>query len=233
MPKANGGGDASPHRIARLLPVDPQHPDSGALDEARRCLLDDGLIAFPTESFYGLGVPAASAAAVERLFALKRRPADQPVPVIVADRRQVATVIETIPPLAEELMAHFWPGPLTIVMQARAVLPPRLTGGTGRLGVRLPGLPLPALVAAAAGPMTATSANRSGDPPATTAMMVRASLGDELDLILDGGATPGGLPSTVLDVTVEPPLLLRPGRISEEQLLKICGRVRRAGAKRL
>jgi L-threonylcarbamoyladenylate synthase len=215
---------------AKLLPVDPQRPDPAALDDARRCLLTHGLIAFPTESYYGLGALVASAAAVERLFAVKRRPVGQPVPVVVADRRQVAMVIETIPPLAEQLMARFWPGPLTIVMRARATVPGQLTGGTGRLGVRQPGLPLPALVAAAAGgPITATSANRSGAPPATTAGMVRASVGDEIDLILDGGTTPGGLPSTVLDVTVDPPLLVRKGRITEEQLREMCGRFQRAG----
>ncbi len=215
--------------MVRLLPVDPQRPDPGALDDVRRCLLGHGLIAFPTESYYGIGALVTSASAVERLFAVKRRAADQPVPVVVADRHQVAMVIETIPPLADRLMERFWPGPLTLVMQARGTVPNQLTGGTGRLGVRQPGMSLPALVAAAVGgPITATSANRSGTPPATTAEMVRASLGDELDLILDGGTTPGGLPSTVLDVTVDPPRLVRAGRISEEQLNVICGRVRRA-----
>lgn len=172
---------------------------------------------------------ARSAAAVERLFALKRRSDDQPVPVVVADCRQLDTVIKTVPPLADLLMTRFWPGPLTLVMSALATVPGRVTGGTGRLGVRQPGLPLPALVAAAVGgPITATSANRSGASPATTAERVRAEFGDEIDLILDGGTTPGGLPSTVLDVTVEPPLLVREGRITEEQLLTVCGRVQRA-----
>jgi L-threonylcarbamoyladenylate synthase len=215
---------------ARLLPVDPQHPEQAALDEARRCLVTDGVIAFPTESFYGLGVLATSAAAVERLFALKRRPADRPVPVVVADRWQVAMVIETVRPVANLLMTRFWPGPLTLVMVARASLPGRLTGGTGRLGVRQPGLSLPSLVAAAAGcPITATSANQTGQMPATTAERVRAVFGGEIDLILDGGPTPGGLPSTVLDLTVEPPRLVRAGRITEEQLVAVCGRVQRAG----
>jgi L-threonylcarbamoyladenylate synthase len=215
--------------VVRLRVVDPEHPDPGVLEEARRCLVDGGIIAFPTESYYGLGVLAASAAAVERLFALKRRPADQPVPVVVADRRQLAQVIETIPPVADLLMTRFWPGPLTLVMPARANLPGRLTGGTGKLGVRQPGLPLPAHVAAAAGPITATSANRSGAMAATTAESVRAAFGEEVDLILDGGPTPGGLPSTVLDVTVEPPRLVRGGRITEEQLLAVCGPLQRTG----
>jgi len=215
--------------VARVLSVDPQHPDPAALDEARRCLLDGGLIAFPTESYYGLGVLVTSTAAVARLFAVKRRAADQPVPVVVADRRQAALVVDPIPSLAERLMADFWPGPLTIVMRALSIVPALLTGGTGRLGVRQPGVPLPALVAAAAGcPITATSANRSGEPPATTAGMVRASLGGEIDLILDGGATPGGLASTVLDVTVEPPRIVRAGRITDGQLRAVFGPVRRA-----
>jgi len=215
--------------VARVLSVDPQHPDPAALDEARRCLLDGGLIAFPTESYYGLGVLVTSTAAVARLFAVKRRAADQPVPVVVADRRQAALVVDPIPSLAERLMADFWPGPLTIVMRALSIVPALLTGGTGRLGVRQPGVPLPALVAAAAGcPITATSANRSGASPATTAETVKAVFGDEVDLIFDGGPTPGGSPSTVLDVTVEPPLLVREGRITEEQLLTVCRRVQRA-----
>jgi len=214
---------------ARLLSVDPHRPDPAALEEARRCLLSGGILAFPTESFYGLGVLAHSAAAVDRLFALKRRPDDQPVPVVVADCRQLDTVIKTVPPMADLLMTRFWPGPLTLVMSALATVPSRVTGGTGRLGVRQPGLPLPALVAAAVGgPITATSANRSGASPATTAETVRAVFGNVIDLIFDGGTTPGGLPSTVLDVTVEPPLLVREGRITEEQLLTVCRRVQRA-----
>ncbi|HTP41466.1 MAG TPA: L-threonylcarbamoyladenylate synthase [Nitrospiria bacterium] len=211
--------------MARSLVVDPCHPDRGALDEAGRCLARNGLIAFPTESFYGLGVMATSAEAVARLFAVKRRPADQPAPVVVADRHQVAQVIETIPLLAERLMARFWPGPLTLVMAARANIPMQLTGGTGRLGVRQPGLPLPVLLAAVAGPITATSANRSGAQPATAAPVVEAVFRDEIDLILDGGATPGGLPSTVLDVTVDPPRLVRRGRIPDDQLLEVCALV--------
>jgi L-threonylcarbamoyladenylate synthase len=212
--------------VTRLLSVDPHRPDPGDLDEARRCLLSGGILAFPTESYYGLGALATSAAALERLFVLKQRSDDQPVPVVVADRQQVATVIETVPPMADLLITRFWPGPLTLVMPARANLPGRLTGGTGKLGVRHPGLFLPALVAAAVGcPVTATSANRSGAMPATTAERVLAEFGDEIDLILDGGPTPGGLPSTVLDVTVEPPRLVRAGRITEEQLVTVCGLV--------
>ncbi|HUJ78769.1 MAG TPA: L-threonylcarbamoyladenylate synthase [Nitrospiria bacterium] len=219
--------------MARCLVVDPRHPDRGALDEAGRCLARDGIIAFPTESFYGLGVMATSAAAVERLFTVKRRPADQPVPVIVTDRHQVTQLIETVPELAERLMARFWPGPLTLVMAARATVPSRLTGGTGRLGVRQPGLPLPALIAAAVGPITATSANRSGAPPATTAQTVESVFHDEIECILDGGPSPGGAPSTVLDLTVSPPRLVRPGRISRERLLAVCKQIQAGNANGL
>jgi L-threonylcarbamoyladenylate synthase len=209
---------------AVLLNVDPHHPEPSAVAEAARWLRAGGLVAFPTESFYGLGALAQSPRAVERLVAVKRRPADQPILVIVADREQLAQVIERTPPMAERCMERFWPGPLTLVLPARPTVSPLLTGTTGRLGVRLPAPALPRLLAAAAGgPVTATSANRSGAPPPTTAAMVQAALGAAIDLILDGGPTPGGPPSTVLDLCDERPRLIREGRISRGRLQAICG----------
>ncbi|MEW6325346.1 MAG: L-threonylcarbamoyladenylate synthase [Nitrospirota bacterium] len=210
--------------MAELRRVDPDHPDPAALAKAAGQLLRGGLVAFPTESFYGLGVLASSPDAVQRLFTVKQRPADQPILVVAADRDQVMTVVERIPLIAERLTVRFWPGPLTLVLPAKPAVPLVLTGGTGRLGVRVPGLALPRLLAAAAGgPITATSANYSGAPPPTTAEAVQAAMGGAIDLILDGGPTAGGLPSTVLDLCGEQPVLVREGRISVGQLQEICG----------
>jgi L-threonylcarbamoyladenylate synthase len=212
-----------------LFPVDPDRPDPAALADAARRLLRGDLVAFPTESYYGLGALATSPQAIDRLFAVKQRRSDQPILVIVADREQLGMVIERITPLAERCMAHFWPGPLTLLLPARPTVVPALTGNTGKLGVRLPGLALPRLLAAAVGaPVTATSANRSGAPPPTTARQVEAAIGGEIDAILDGGPTAGGPPSTVLDASKEPPVLIREGRVSAEQLLAVCGTLKRS-----
>lgn len=210
--------------MSALLRIDPSHPDPAVLDEAVRVLQAGGLIAFPTESFYGLGALASIPAAVDRLFTVKRRPAAQPLLVVAADRAQLLTVIEHISPTAEQLMTHFWPGPLTLVLPARSTVAPALTGNTGRLGVRVPGLALPRQLAAkAGGPVTAMSANYSGASPPTSADAVQSVIGAWVDLILDGGPTAGGLPSTVLDLCEETPLLIREGRISVGQLQAVCG----------
>ena len=167
-----------------------------------------------------------SAPAVDRLFRIKRRSRGQPILVILGDRTQVSEVIDRLPQLGRRLMDRFWPGPLTLVLPAKSTVPPALTAHTGRLGVRIPGLPLPRLLATAAGgPITATSANRSGAPAATTAQMVEAIMGKEIELILDGGPTAGGRPSTLLDLCEQPPALIRKGRIPVEQIRAICGDV--------
>jgi L-threonylcarbamoyladenylate synthase len=215
--------------VAVLLVVDPYQPDPTIIAEAARRLRNGGLVAFPTESYYALGALATSAPAIDRLVAAKRRPADQPILVVIDGRAQLLSVILRLPPPAESLMARFWPGPLTLVLPARPTVPRALTASTGRLGVRLPGLPVARLLASAAGaPVTATSANRSGGPPPITAERVQAVFGDEVDLILDGGPATGGPPSTLLDLCVEPPVLLREGKISADQLRAVCRTLRRA-----
>jgi L-threonylcarbamoyladenylate synthase len=214
--------------VAVVLRADPLRPDPAVVAEAAERLRRGGLVAFPTESFYGLGALARLPEAVRRLVAVKRRPSDSPILVIVADRRQLGDVVESVPPVAERLIECFWPGSLTLVFTARSTVSPALTGGSGRLGVRQPGLPLLSFLAAAVGaPVTATSANRSGAIPPTTAEAVKVSLGDEVDLILDGGPTAGGLPSTVLDVTTEPPTLIREGKVTVGQLREVCEIIQR------
>jgi L-threonylcarbamoyladenylate synthase len=198
-----------------VLRVDPAAPDAGALAAAARALRAGGLVAFPTETFYGLGAAALDPAAARRVFEVKGRPASMPLLVLVDSLRMVERVAVDVPTRARELMDRYWPGALTLVLRAAPGVPDAITAGTGTVGVRLPGHAVArALVGALGAPVTAPSANATGTAPPTTAADVLASLGDALDLVLDGGPTPGGAPSTVLDVTVDPPRLIRQGAVT-------------------
>ena len=200
--------------ITRTLVVDPRAPQLSALHEAISLLWNGRLVAFPTETFYGLGAHALDAEAVERVFAAKGRPAEKPLIILVESIAMVEKLSREISPKARELMVRYWPGPLTLVLPAGDGLPPSLTAGTGTISVRVPGHPLAlALVRAAGIPVTAPSANPSGAEPPTTAGQVLSGLGGRIDLILDGGPTAGGPPSTILDMTVEPPRVLRGGAV--------------------
>jgi L-threonylcarbamoyladenylate synthase len=197
----------------RVLAVDAASPSAGPLADAAAVVAAGGVVAFPTETFYGLGVAALDAAAVRRLFALKGRPESRPVLVLVDDPARIER-IALLTTTARELIARHWPGPLTLVLAARPVVPTELTAGTGTIGVRQPGHPVArALAAAVAGPITAPSANLTGETPPTTAREVLRVFDGKIDLVLDAGPTPGGLPSTVLDVTVDPPRVLREGAV--------------------
>jgi L-threonylcarbamoyladenylate synthase len=171
------------------------------------------VVAFPTETFYGLGVQALDAVAVRRLFALKGRPESRPVLVLVDDPARIEDFALTSA-AARELMGRHWPGALTLVLTARCSVPIELTAGTGTVGVRQPAHAVARALAAALGaPVTAPSANRTGEAPPTTAAEVLRIFDGRVELVLDGGATPGGLPSTVLDVTVDPPRVVREGAV--------------------
>ena len=196
------------------LAVDVSHPAASALETAARLLRARGLVAFPTETFYGLGANALDEAAVARVFHAKGRPADKPLLVLVDSLEMVAEVARDVSALARRLMARYWPGALTLVLRAHAGLPDALTAGTGTIGVRLPGHPVArALVGALGGPVTAPSANPHGQASPRTADEVIAGLAERVDLVLDGGATPGGPASTLLDLTRTPPVVLRAGAV--------------------
>lgn len=158
-----------------------------------------GLVAIPTETFYGLGVNPFDARALDRLRAVKGREDAKPILVLVASINDLSAFVEDVPPAASLLIEGFWPGPLTILFPARASLPHALTAGTGLVGLRVSSCrPLCELLTRV-GPLTGTSANRAGAAPARTAEAVQQAFGDAVDLILDAGPTPGGLPSTVVD----------------------------------
>ena len=196
------------------LVVDASRPDPADLEAAVRVLRAGGLVAFPTETFYGLGALALDEAAVARVFQAKGRPGDKPLLVLVDSLAMVERLAQEVPDRSRRLMARYWPGPLTLVLPARADLPRALTAGTGTIGVRLSGHPVArALVQAAGAPVTAPSANPHGGASPRTADEVLTALGTRVDLVVDGGLTPGGLASTVLDLTGATAVLLRSGAV--------------------
>ncbi|MFZ1060961.1 MAG: L-threonylcarbamoyladenylate synthase [Candidatus Rokuibacteriota bacterium] len=198
----------------RLLQVDPRDPPLVVLKEAAGVLLKGGLVAFPTETFYGLGANALDAAAVKRIFEVKGRPESKPLVVLVDSVRMAESLVKEIPAAALALMARYWPGPLTLIFRSASCLPEELTAATETIGIRISGHPVAfELVRAAGVPITASSANPSGEEPPVTAADVDRTLRDRIDLILDGGPTTGGLPSTMLDVTVTPPRVIRRGAL--------------------
>lgn len=207
FPNAAAGG-------ARLL-----SPDPSGVAEAARLLRAGELVAFPTETVYGLGADATSAEAVSGIFAAKGRPADNPLIVHVASLDEALRVAATLTPLARELAEQWWPGPLTLVLPARPDLPRVTTGGLDSVGVRVPAHPLALeLLEAADLPVAAPSANRSGRPSPTAADHVMSDLGDRIAAVLDGGATHIGVESTVVDARGDRPVVLREGGVTREQL---------------
>ncbi len=192
--------------------------DLHALSERARALLQrGGLVAFPTETFYGLGVNPFDEQAVDRLLRVKGREDHKPILVLIGSVAQLSSLVQDVPPVATILIEAFWPGPLTILLPALPSLPHNLTAGTGTVGIRLSSCdPLTALLRLV-GPVTGTSANCAGQPPACTAQLVEQELGREIDLILDGGPTAGGPPSTVLDVR-RPVRIIREGAVTRQTI---------------
>jgi len=177
------------------------------------------VVAFPTETFYGLGADAFNVRALQKVFRIKRREKNKPLLLLVADRTWLSALVKGIPPVAEHLMERFWPGPLTLVFEASPHLPDVLTAKTGKVGVRVSAHPVAsALVEAVDGPITGTSANLSGQVSPSTAAEVLAALRERLGAVLDGGKTRGGLGSTVLDVSNATPRIIRQGAIPREDL---------------
>jgi len=191
--------------------------------EAADTLRRGGVIAYPTETFYGLGALASDGAAVERLVSAKERPDGKPLPLLGADLAQLEAVA-SFSPLARRLAGACWPGPLTLVLPARPGLHPAITAGGATVGVRVTSSQVAAALArAAGGALVATSANRSGQPPPTAIDLLDPALRARLDFLLDGGATPGGAPSTVVAVDGERLALLRAGAVPLEALRAAAG----------
>lgn len=199
--------------VTGVLVADAVTPDVTTLERAAAVLRAGGLVAFPTETFYGLGAAADDPAAVRRVFSVKGRHEGKPLLVLV-DSIAMAERVAEVTARGRELMARHWPGALTLVMRARPGLAAEVTAGTGTIGVRLSPHPVArGLVSALGSPLTAPSANLADAPPPTTAAAVRAVFEGAVDLVLDGGPTAGGPPSTVVDVTSGAPRVLRQGAV--------------------
>jgi L-threonylcarbamoyladenylate synthase len=200
--------------------------DEAAVRRGAEVIRRGGLVAFPTETVYGLGADALSSSAVARIFEAKERPRGNPLIVHLANAAALESVASRVPPRAHDAAARFWPGPLTLVLPRASTVPFITTGGLDTVAVRVPFHPVArALIEASDRPIAAPSANRSGRPSPTRAEHVREDLDGRIELILDGGPTPVGVESTVLDMTTEPPTLLRPGGVTLEQLRGCLGEV--------
>jgi L-threonylcarbamoyladenylate synthase len=198
--------------------------DSAGLQWASQAILQGNVVAFPTETFYGLGAEAFNLQAIKKVFALKGREEKNPLLLLIADPSWLPGLVKKIPPLAETLMARFWPGPLTLIFESSPAVPPLLTAQTGKIGVRISSHPVAAALTLAVGrAITGTSANLSGQPSAQTASEVWESLGPRIEGVLNGGKTPGGRGSTVLDVSGTVPQIVRQGAISREALAPYIG----------
>lgn len=200
-----------------IVPAMGEPPPATVVLQAVRALAQGLPIGIPTDTVYGLAVDPFRAGATDRIFAAKRRPRDVSLPLLVSGIEQALSVATAVPAPALELMARYWPGPLTIVIPARPGLAADLGDDEVTVGVRAPDHPVPLALCAAVGPLATTSANRHGEPPLTTAAAVDAAFGDALGLVLDGG-TCAGSPSTVVDCTGAELKLLREGRIPWAEL---------------
>jgi L-threonylcarbamoyladenylate synthase len=188
------------------------HPREERLAEAVRTLQASGVVALPTETFYGLAADCGDPSALRQLNRLKQKDEDSPILLLAADRAQVTEVAASLPDYFEELARSFWPGPLTLVIPAAGSLPREVSGGRGTVAIRIPGLALPRRLARLIGrPITGISANLHGRPACRTAGEVAAVFSEGVEMILDGGTTQGGASSTVIDLTGKSPRLLRAG----------------------
>jgi L-threonylcarbamoyladenylate synthase len=201
------------------LKVDPAAPQEDVLARAAEAVRGGSIAAIPTDTLYGLAADARHPQAVERIFAIKGRGEGQPLPLIAASRRQVEEAFGPLSPVASRLADRFWPGPLTLLLPSAARLAPGVAG-TGRVAVRVPDHAVARALCAACGSLvTATSANRSGQPPSNDPDAVSGALGGAIDVLLDAGLTTGGPPSTIVDVTGDRPALVRAGAIRWEAIL--------------
>jgi L-threonylcarbamoyladenylate synthase len=206
-------------RNTRVVAVDPRRPDETAIAEAAALIRGGALVAFPTETVYGLGAAALDCAAVGRIFEAKRRPPTDPLIVHIAGANHLARLARSVPEIAMVLADHFWPGPLTLIVPKSAEVPDEVTAGLDTVAVRVPAHPVArALLTAAAVPIAAPSANLFSRPSPTRAAHVMADLNGRIDMLLDGGPADIGVESTVLDLTAAPPRIRRPGGVSLEQL---------------
>jgi L-threonylcarbamoyladenylate synthase len=194
--------------------------DPKSLESAVRVLENGGVVAFPTDTVYGVGALAFEQRSIERLYEAKKRNQELPLPILIASPEQLDLVAQNLTGVVRILAHHFWPGPITLIVERNPQLPEDMSG-TSTVGVRVPDHPFAIKLFEAVGPLAVTSANLSGRPSSSTPQEVLAELDGRINLLIDGGVTPGQVPSTVVDCTGEIPLILRKGPITQAQILDV------------
>jgi len=198
--------------MAEVVHIDPARPSTRLIHKAAEVMRKGGIIIYPTETLYGLGADPLDSEAIKRLYEIKGREVAKPIPFLIKDQEMLATLVADIPPIGRQLMEQYWPGPLTLIFRAKKGLPAPLRG-TGTIGVRISSHPVAkGIVEAVDTPLTSTSANPAGKGDLIDARSIETLLGDQVDLIIDGGEV-AGYGSTVVDLTVDPPKVVRPGMI--------------------
>jgi L-threonylcarbamoyladenylate synthase len=199
--------------------IDPIHPEQHVILTAARIIEQGGVVVFPTRNLYGLAADAFHDSAIERIFKIKHRQPTKPLLVLIHDIAELENLVEDIPSAARRLMEHFWPGKVTIILTAKDTLPQRLTAGTGRIGVRLPGHPVASAMLRAVGiPVTGTSANLSGTGGCSRLSDMDSVITENVDLILDAGSLDEGIGSTIVDVTTEGVQIIREAAVSAKDI---------------
>ena len=212
--------------ITKLVRIDKFHKNEAAIQEAGRLLADGGLVAFPTETVYGLGANGLDEEAAARIYAAKGRPSDNPLILHIASMEELYPLVAEVPETARSLAEAFWPGPLTLVLKKSGKVPGGTTGGLDTVAVRMPSHPVARQVIESAGvPIAAPSANTSGRPSPTRALHVLEDMDGKIDMVIDGGDVGIGLESTIIDVSGGTPVILRPGYITEEMVEQLTGTV--------
>ena len=199
--------------MAEVIQIDPKQPSPELIAEAVRVIKAKGVIIYPTETLYGLGADPMSTEAMERIYAIKGRAAAKPIPFLIKDEEMLASLVEEVPAMGRELIKRYWPGALTLIFRARKGLRPPLRGKDGTIGLRISSHPVArGIVQAINAPLTATSANLAGEEDIIDGLQLAQLFGDQVDLIIDSGKVPG-IGSTIIDLTVTPPRMVRPGMI--------------------
>jgi L-threonylcarbamoyladenylate synthase len=207
--------------MPEILKVSDKNSEEIILTRAAEIAAHGGIIAYPTETFYGLGADATNEKAIQKIFAVKGRDFKNPISLIIGQTDDIYPLVQDVPEAAKKLMDAFWPGALTIVFSASTMVSPLLTAGSGKIGLRVSShSAAQGIVQKLKRPLTATSANLTGTPECVSATDVALQLGDKIDAIIDMGNTPGTIGSTIIDVTCTPPAILREGAISRKTIEK-------------
>lgn len=211
----------------KTIKIDPKNPEISKIKIASKILKNGGLVAFPTETVYGLGANALDKKAVSKIFIAKGRPQDNPLIIHISDKKELYKLSSDVTPTALVLADKFWPGPLTIILKKSKIVPKKITAGLGSVAIRMPSSKIALeIIRNSKTPIAAPSANISGKPSPTKATHVIDDLSNKIDLVIDGGKVAIGIESTVLDLTQKIPQILRPGKITKEQLEQVLGKVK-------